>query len=430
MPTPLTSSALFDGKTVFRFSHGFDQGGGIEQYLDDVNTVLLSKHRLRTIQLRLTTGKARQEDISINGSTVTNYYVPANVYNKTDTSESNRVRLFRWINNIIRDRILYQPFLNKIFFRKGLARRHAPPGICDPFLASETVRRILASHNVDAAVFHSFGNYDSQLAIQELKRTRIPIGLINHFSNDRFSNSSAREQVLEGDLIGSVARSGMPGYLAGRCEYVGDGIDTEFYQPSFANEMENSSNEARVLLPARLVASKGHLDLVAAAKIAKESGVLLHLYFAGRSDSEAYKLTIEESAEKAGLSSNVHFLGAQNRSQMRDWYAACILTVLPTHHHEGLPRISLEAQSMRKPIIAYDIGGVKEGLIDQKTGILVPLGNIDALAGALVRLVKNPRERIEMGDAGFSFIRKHYSYQSLLTRHETFLGKLFVGAFD
>jgi glycosyltransferase involved in cell wall biosynthesis len=410
-----------DGKTIFRFSHGFDHGGGLEQYVDDLNSVLSARNRIHTIQLRLTTGSPRREILEMNGSKLTTFFVKAENYQASHGGTSLKLRLINRVRNECRDRILYQTTLNRLLFRRRLAMRPAPRGIADPQSIVECTRQILHAHKIDLAVLHSFGNRDSQLVLGELRALRVPAALVNHFSNDRLANSSAREQVYMADAIGAVSKVGMPAYLGDRCVYLGDGIDTDFFKRSLAIGLPPSHDGPRIFLPARLVQSKGHLDLIEAAGLVKRQGIPLHLYFAGREDSAEYAAQIRGAASAAGLDTFVHIVGPQNRGQLRDWYAGSLATALPSSHHEGLPRILLESQAMEVPCIAYDIGGVREGFIDRHTGVLVPLGNVPELARALADLARSDDRRREMGSHGRTFVEEHFSFRALAERHESFL---------
>jgi glycosyltransferase involved in cell wall biosynthesis len=115
-----------------------------------------------------------------------------------------------------------------------------------------------------------------------------------------------------------------------------------------------------------------------------------------------------------------------DRSELRNWYAASIATAFPTSHHEGLGRITLESQAMETPPVAYDIGGVREGFVAEKTGLLIRLGDVAALAHALGRLAADEAERLAMGLGGRDFVRRHFSFSALAERHEQLLLTLAV----
>ena len=66
--------------------------------------------------------------------------------------------------------------------------------------------------------------------------------------------------------------------------------------------------------------------------------------------------------------------------------------------NEGLPRVILEAMLLGKPVIASDITGPSELVIDGETGFLVPAGQTERFADAMLRLIKNAEMRKQMGE--------------------------------
>ena len=82
-----------------------------------------------------------------------------------------------------------------------------------------------------------------------------------------------------------------------------------------------------------------------------------------------------------------------------DWntpplYAAMDIVVLPTYR-EGFPNVPLEASAMAKPVVATRVTGCVDAVVDEETGLLVPVRDAAALASALSRYVVDPalRER-------------------------------------
>jgi len=423
--TPDGGAGSLDGRTVLRISHAFAHGGGLEQYLDDLNEVLSARHRLHTVQIRLNHAEPVRVSRPAAASRLTTFYLPARTYT---VAAGIRPRpwagLVHAARNFLRDHVLYQPQVYRHLSGGRLRGRPAPRGLCDPDAMVRTLRAILAEFPVDCAVLHSPGDRDSQLALQVLAAAGIPAALVNHFSNDRFLNSALRQQVLAAQAVGAVGRSELPRYLQGRCAYVGDGIDLDFFQATRARPISGAHPGPRILLPARLVASKGHLDLIEAAARARRRGVVFHLYFAGRADSPGYVEALRARARARRVADQVHVIGALGREELRDWYAACAATALPTHHHEGLPRILLESQAMEVPVVAYDIGGVGEGLEPDRTGFLLRRGDTAGLAEALIRIVTGRADGPALGRAGRAQVKAQFSFPALAERHEALIGAL------
>ena len=70
---------------------------------------------------------------------------------------------------------------------------------------------------------------------------------------------------------------------------------------------------------------------------------------------------------------------------MRPWYAAMDLFVLPSYR-EGIPRACMEAAAMMRPIVASDIRGCREVVLEGETGVLVPPRDVPSLVEAIERL--------------------------------------------
>jgi colanic acid/amylovoran biosynthesis glycosyltransferase len=68
-----------------------------------------------------------------------------------------------------------------------------------------------------------------------------------------------------------------------------------------------------------------------------------------------------------------------------------------------------EAQAMELPVIVSDVGGIAEGMINNKTGFLVEQKDIESIAEKIIYLYLNPSERIRMGKAGRAFVQDKYS---------------------
>jgi glycosyltransferase involved in cell wall biosynthesis len=78
---------------------------------------------------------------------------------------------------------------------------------------------------------------------------------------------------------------------------------------------------------------------------------------------------------------------------------------------EGFGVSAIEASAMRLPVVASNIHGIPDVVVDGETGILVPPADAEALAGAIERLVTTPGLPASMGDAGRAFVEKHYDWR-------------------
>ena len=78
---------------------------------------------------------------------------------------------------------------------------------------------------------------------------------------------------------------------------------------------------------------------------------------------------------------------------------------------------------MEKPVVAYDNGGMREAVIQGKTGFLVQTGDVTALAERIAFLLQNEADRGRIGKCGREYMTLKFSISSLIKRHEAFYYK-------
>jgi glycosyltransferase involved in cell wall biosynthesis len=172
-------------------------------------------------------------------------------------------------------------------------------------------------------------------------------------------------------------------------------------------------------MPSRITETKGHLDAVKAMGYLRQKGVSATLAFAGRIESDDLVKKINELITMEGLDGKVIFLGELSAEKLRDWYGASDL-VLIVSYSEGLARVILEAQAMRKPVVAYDVGGISEAIRKDQTGYLVRKGDIKGVAMKSKELLEDGGKRIIMGGHGRKYILSQFTIEHLVERHEAF----------
>ena len=174
-------------------------------------------------------------------------------------------------------------------------------------------------------------------------------------------------------------------------------------------------NSFVIIVVANLIPYKGHLDLLEALNLIKKtlpsSWVCI---FAGRDDGIGADL--KKLAKKFNISSHVKFFGS--RKDVPQLLLASDVSILSSHQ-EGFSNAILEAMAAGLPVIATDVGGNSEAVLDGKTGILIPAKNPEKLAAAIIFLL-DPIMRTEYGLQGkkrvsnlFSISKISKSYISL-----------------
>ncbi|CAN5609991.1 N/A [soil metagenome] len=96
---------------------------------------------------------------------------------------------------------------------------------------------------------------------------------------------------------------------------------------------------------------------------------------------------------------NVYVMGTHSHREVLAAWRRASIAVVPSVWAEPFGLVALEAMAMGRPVVASATGGLVDIVVQDRTGLLVPPGDVDALAGAIVRLMEDPVLRSEMGRA-------------------------------
>ena len=163
----------------------------------------------------------------------------------------------------------------------------------------------------------------------------------------------------------------------------GIGVDLSYYQKTETKVREKlglKPGQLLLLVIAEMTANKRHNDAIAA--LLRLSRADVHLAFAGNGKLE---IELKKRVSRAGLQDRVHFLGF--RKDIPELLSAADALLHPTER-EGLPRCILEGMSIGTPVIATEIRGNADLLRDGR-GLLYPLGDTNALASCILRVIEN-----------------------------------------
>jgi glycosyltransferase involved in cell wall biosynthesis len=148
-----------------------------------------------------------------------------------------------------------------------------------------------------------------------------------------------------------------------------------------------------VTMIARLVITKGVLEFLEAARsICQAMPDVVFLLIGPLASEGKQAISIEEIDSYADC---VKYLGA--RSDIPTLLSLTDVFVLPTYYREGVPRVLLEAGAMGLPMVTTDMPGCRDVVRDDWNGYLVPPRDATSLATAMLKLLENPAQRIEMG---------------------------------
>ena len=238
---------------------------------------------------------------------------------------------------------------------------------------------------------------------------------------------SMKRQILGASGFAGVSNLNVPNYLQGKYVNLSDGIDTDYFDPQKARPGKKKIGTHLIFLPSRITPEKGHLDAIRAIALVNREGVNTRLVFAGACYSEAYFRELNAYIDKEDLNSQITFAGQITIEELRDFYAASDVIILPSFS-EGLGRVLLEAQAMKKPVIAYNTGGIPEAMLNGQTGYIVRKGDYRDLAARLKGLLLNDAVRNQMGESAREFILGRFNYAELTKRHEEFYVQALITA--
>lgn len=380
-----------DGIVLYRFAHIWRNAssGGVESYLDALNRLLLARHAMCIVQTYLAKAPFEGEIVREPQGAGEIVWVPSSVREPAERARRFGARL-----------------------RARLGLRAA-----DDFEIDHTLlEKVLAGGWPSLAVFHWISR-DSRQIMELLREQSTPLAFVNHFQNTRLSLREVRSQVASIEAIGGVSGTEVPPYLQSRFTSLSDGIDTDDFVP--ATRPSNHPSQQIILLPSRVSAEKGHLDAIDAFSRVARDFAGARLVVAGRVADQRYMSRLERATRDLGLQDKIGFLGEVSATHLKEWYSRADLVVLPSHS-EGMPRVVLEAQAMQCPVVAYDVGGVREALASNVSGVVVAKGDVAGLARGIMDLLSDPERRIAMGRAGRSYVETEFSLANLVARHEAF----------
>ena len=190
---------------------------------------------------------------------------------------------------------------------------------------------------------------------------------------------------------------------------VPNGVDLQRFKPSESCESIKRQigidSKLCVLFVGRLIPRKGLPFLIEAAKhIVKEFKETIFVIVG----DGPLKNHLRAYLEEINLSGNFVFLGDVNENVLPALYNCADVFALPSIQ-EGQGIALLEAQATAKPVVAFDVGGVSEAMVDKETGLLVKPDSRE-LADAILKLLSSWSLREKMGVKGREFVSNNFSW--------------------
>jgi len=186
----------------------------------------------------------------------------------------------------------------------------------------------------------------------------------------------------------------------------GAGVDTKTF--SFKTI---PSNMPIIILPSRMLWSKGIQDFIDCAKVINIDNIMARFVLVGTPDDQnpdSISTQLLTEWHKDGVIEWWEF-----QSDMPNVLHQSTIVCLPTIYGEGLPKSLLEAASCGRPIVTYDVPGCREIVIDGYNGFLVEPKSVDGLVGAISKLLNDRELCIKMGKNGRKLVEKYFTQEKI-----------------
>jgi len=210
--------------------------------------------------------------------------------------------------------------------------------------------------------------------------------------------------------------------------YLGNGIDVARFAPQVIyarreklGDVGLQASDFVVGSVGRLVKEKGFMELFAAAEGLTARYPQLKFVVIGPRETDqndALNNDYMDDLQRRGVVRFVNWC-----EDMRPWYAAMDIFVLPSYR-EGVPRVCMEAAAMMRPVVASDIRGCREVVLDGDTGLLVPPRDVPRLVEAIEMLHKEHSRAARMGERGRHHIVKNFNNKDVCSRLCKFYAQL------
>lgn len=195
-----------------------------------------------------------------------------------------------------------------------------------------------------------------------------------------------------------------------------NGIELDKYSPETGQDHtarlkeELGLDSVSVLVGAigRMSWQKGFEYLVRAVAAVRAAVPEVRVLFVG---DGPLKDDLEHLARQSGVEDTTVFTGF--RSDIKDILSAIDVLAVPSLR-EGFPMVTLEAMAMAKPIVATEIKGMDEQVLDMKTGLSIPPADTDSLGSAIIRLLKNKDLARRLGRNAREYVTDNFSLDKML----------------
>ncbi len=169
-----------------------------------------------------------------------------------------------------------------------------------------------------------------------------------------------------------------------------------------------------VVMAARLLKDKGVYEFIEAARILKNKGIKARFCLIGSPDTENPSSVSESELDIWKKEAIVEIWGY--RKDIAKIFADSYMVVLPSYS-EGLPKVLIEAAACGRAVVTTDVSGCRDAIEADKTGLLIPVKDAQALASAIEKLLLDKDLCIKMGKAGRELAEREFTIKKVVDAH-------------
>ena len=195
----------------------------------------------------------------------------------------------------------------------------------------------------------------------------------------------------------------------------GSGVDLDYFIPDTKKYPDGTK---QILFASRLLITKGILDFLKAVIIFNERRPHLvnKIFFtvAGKIDKDNPDSLNQDVIEKYNDIKNLSFIGHVDdiKGLLQNSYSL----ILPSYR-EGLPLINCQAAACGIPIITTDVPGCRDSIINNETGILIPVQDPDSICRAIIKIIESPDKYSSMSLKARTFAEKKFDKKVIKLKH-------------
>jgi mannosylfructose-phosphate synthase len=211
---------------------------------------------------------------------------------------------------------------------------------------------------------------------------------------------------------------------------ISPGVDIQNFRPLESSEirMETGLPERYILCLSRIDSNKGHDLLLNAFALVCKSLPDVHLVIGGGSTSKAGPTELEVLANikriitEKDIEKRVHITGYIPDEHLVAVYRQAEMFVLPSLF-EPFGMTALEAMACGRPVVASRLGGIREVITSEESGLLVDPADPAEFSAAIIRLLNDEHLARRIGVQGRDIVRERYSWEAIAAQHIAFYEK-------